>query len=88
MLRPNVPVHGLRVLATHVAVRTLEAWHVDALQPVVPAHAAGSAEDPGTPGTGEATPIHGGLKSERVTGIPHNAVILLQDDRPEVWKHK
>ena len=55
------------------------------------AHATGSVEDTGTPGTGKADAvyaIYGGLRSECVTGIPHGAVVFLQDDRSEVCKHK
>lgn len=88
MLHPDVPVHSLCILATHVAVRALEAWHVDALQPIMSAHAAGSAEGASTPGTRKTAPVQGGLKPERVPGIPHCTVILLQDDRSEVCKHK
>lgn len=86
VLDSDVPVHSLRVLATHVAVWTLEAWHVDALQPIMSTHAAGSAEGARTPGTGKTAPVQGSLKPERVPGIPHRAVILLQDDRSEVYR--
>jgi len=89
MLRPDVPVYSLRVFATHVAVRALEARHVDALEPIVAAHAAGSVEGARASGTGKAAAIQGSLmKSQRVPGTPHSAVILLQDDRLEVCKHK
>lgn len=88
MLHPDVPVHSLRILATHVAMRALEAWQIDALQPIMSTHAAGSAEGARTPGTRKTAPIQGGLKPERVSGIPHRAVILLQEDRSKVCKHK
>jgi len=53
----------------------------------VSAHAAGSAEDTGALGTGKAAPIHGGLNSECVTGIPQ--AVVLQNDRSErICKHK
>lgn len=88
VLHPDVPVYSLRILATHVAVRALETWHVDALKPIMPTHAAGSAEGARTPGARKTAPIQGSLKPERVPGIAHRAVILLQDDRSEVCKHK
>lgn len=69
VLRTNVPVHRLRVLATHVAVRTLEARQVDALQPVMPIHAAGGVEGARTPGTGEA-PVQGGRMMELRPWVP------------------
>lgn len=84
VLRPDVPVHSLRVLAAHVAVRALEAGQVDTLEPVVPVHAAGCVESAGAPGTSEAAPVQGRFQP----GVPHHAVVLLQNDRSEVCKHK
>lgn len=85
VLGPNVPVHSLRVLAPHVAVRALEARQIDALEPVVPVHAAGRVEGAGAPGTGEAAgPVLGRFQSR----VSQGDVVLLQDDRPEACKHK
>lgn len=85
VLRPDVPVHSLRVLAAHVAVRALEAGQIDALEPVVTVHAAGCVEDAGAPGAGEAAgPVQGRFES----GVPQGAVVLVQKDRPEACKHK
>jgi len=51
------------------------------------AHAARSAEAAATSGTGKATPVRGGLMSEGVSETS-GAMIFLQNNRSEIWKHK
>lgn len=61
MLGTNVPVHGLGVLAAHIAVGTLETGKIDALEPVVAAHAAGGVKGAGAPRARKAAPVQGRL---------------------------
>lgn len=61
MLGPNVPVHGLSVLAAHIAMRALETRQIDALESVVTTHAAGRVKRAGAPWTWKATPVKGCL---------------------------
>lgn len=86
MFHSDVPVHCLGVLATHVAVWTLEAWQIDALQPVMTAHTARSVENARALRTWETAPVQSGLKLEQVPGVSRG--MLLQNDRPKVCKQK
>jgi len=51
------------------------------------AHAAWSAKAATTSGTGKAAPVCGGLMSKRVSETS-GAVVFLQNNRSEIWKHK
>lgn len=86
MFHSDVPVYCLGVLATHVAVWTLEAWQIDALQPVMTAHTARSVENARALRTWKTAPVQGGLKFEQVPGVSRG--MLLQNDRPKVCKQK
>lgn len=61
VLGANVPVYGLRILAAHIAVGTLETRQIDAFEPVMAAHAAGSVKGAGAPGARKAPPVQGRL---------------------------
>ena len=61
MLGPNVPVHGLSILAAHIAVRALETRQVDAFEPVVATHAARRVKGTGASWTWKPAPVKGRL---------------------------
>lgn len=61
MFGSNVPVHGLGILAAHIAMGTLETGQIDALEPVVAAHSARSVKGAGAPRARESPPVKGRL---------------------------